>query len=173
MSRPEQPLAQRFWAKVDKTTTPDGCWTWTACEGHGYGYLLARRDGKWKRVKAAIISWEIANSRPFPQDKLLCHQCNNRICVRPDHLYAGTYTDNNRDTVKAGHNTNPKGEAHPKHKLTLDQVREIRYLYSSKEGSYRKASTSQRKLAEQFGISRRAIRSIISHKNWKESYEVK
>ena len=125
----------------------------------------------WDRSKAAIVSWEIANGRPFPKGLLICHTCNNSICVRPDHLYAGTYTDNNRDTVKAGHKNSPHGEETWDAKLTWEKVREIRNLYASRGGPYRKGRVSERSLATQFGVSRIAIRKVLSHQTWKESYK--
>jgi hypothetical protein len=173
-NHPTQPLAKRFWAKVDKTTTPDGCWTWTACKIQGqfqYGYIGMYVDGIWRRRKAAIVSWELSHGQPFPEDKLACHTCNNPICVRPDHIYAGTKKTNWHDCMDAGHNSHfPTGEEHFKAVLTWEQVREIRNLYANKEGFYRKASVSQRSLATKFGVSRRTIRAALSHSTWKEEY---
>jgi hypothetical protein len=183
MSYPAKPIKERFWAKVDKTTTPDGCWTWLGCDGHGYGYFGMYVGGIWKRVKGSLIAWEFANDPEWPdktdgfstlsEGMMICHRCNNSICVRPDHLYAGTSTDNNRDTVKAGHKNSPHGEEAWDAKLTWEQVREIRNLYSNKEGFYRKATVSQRSLAKQFGVSRIAIRKVLSHSSWKEKYNSK
>ena len=167
LERPTVPLEVRFWEKVDKTTTPDGCWTWNACRGHGYGYIGRYVDGVWDRSKAAIVSWELAHGKRFPSGMILCHRCNNPPCVRPDHLYAGTYATNNQDTVNSRHKNAQKGEDNWKAVLTWEQVREIRNLYANKEGFYRKASVSQRSLATKFGVSRRTIRAALSHSTWK------
>jgi hypothetical protein len=137
--------------------------------------------GVWKRVKGALIAWELTNERDWPdktdgfstlsEGECILHRCNNPICVRPDHLYLGSKAENSQYAVKCGRWTQAKkGEEHYKAVLTWEQIREIRNLYS-KEGFYRKATMSQRKLATKFGVSRRTIRAVLSHQTWKESYE--
>jgi hypothetical protein len=37
-----------------------------------------------------------------PADKLVCHRCDNKPCVEPSHVYVGTSTNNNRDTIERG-----------------------------------------------------------------------
>lgn len=172
MSRPAGRLEDRFWAKVDKGT-PNECWVWTGCKGSrpfAYGYLGKYVDGKWKRVNAAKISWEIFHNKRQPEGTCICHTCDNPPCVRPDHLYLGDKQTNARDCVNRGRRNSPKGENTWDAKLTWEKVREIRNLYSSRGGSYRKGRVSERTLAKQFNVSRIAIRKVLSHQTWKESY---
>jgi hypothetical protein len=72
--------------------------------------------------------------------------------------------------VNRGRRNSPKGENTWDAKLTWEKVREIRNLYSSRGGSYRKGRVSERTLAKQFNVSRIAIRKVLSHQTWKESY---
>lgn len=55
---------------------------------------------------------------------------------------------------------NNKGEKHPRSKVTLEQVQEIRRL--AELGVSRKA------IEERFGMSKSAIASIIMRKTWTE-----
>jgi hypothetical protein len=82
-------MEERFWSKVDKT---EECWLWTGCTRSGYGLF---RVGK-KMVSAHRWIYEQENG-PIPEGALLRHTCDNPPCVRPDHLIAGSYGDNNRD----------------------------------------------------------------------------
>ena len=164
ISHKRKSLAERFWAKVDKT---GGCWIWTACKDrYGYGFIAMKIDGKWTgRVRASRVGWELTYG-PIPKGLLVCHHCDNPSCVRPDHLFLGTKSDNALDAVSKG----LWGHIglHPNAKLTLSEAREIRNLYSSRVGTYQKATTSQRKLAAKFGVSRRTIRAVLTKITWKE-----
>lgn len=45
--------------------------------------------------RAALVLSGVA----VPDDAVVCHRCDVRACVRPSHLYVGTFSDNNRDTL--------------------------------------------------------------------------
>ena len=47
----------------------------------------------------------------IPEGALICHRCDNRLCVNPEHLYAGNYSDNMRDAYAKGRG--PKGYKRP------------------------------------------------------------
>lgn len=83
-------LEQRFWAKVSKS---DGCWEWTGFVSPlGYGKI---KDAG-KQLLASRVSYEL-NVGPIPDGLCVLHECDNRKCVRPEHLFLGTKGDNNRD----------------------------------------------------------------------------
>lgn len=92
---------ERFWSKVEKS---DGCWTWIAgCDPQGYGTFGL--DGKVQ--KAHRVSYQLAIG-PIPAGAHVLHSCDNPPCVRPDHLRAGTRSDNMRDKVARGRDWNVK-----------------------------------------------------------------
>lgn len=94
-----------FWKKVDKTSSPHGCWLWTASKKDGYGqvgYYTAKLFGVSQL--AHVTSWILCRG-PVPKGKNVCHDCpggDNRACVNPDHLWIGSQKDNVIDTVKKG-----------------------------------------------------------------------
>lgn len=76
-------VADRFWAKVDKS---GDCWLWTAgTNGRGYGTFWASPS----YVRAHRYSYELANGIVLTPDIYVDHKCHNTLCVRPDHLVAG------------------------------------------------------------------------------------
>lgn len=155
-------ILPRFWRKVDKTTTPDGCWTWKAsCYPDGYGqFKIGNRNNRAPRV-----SFELAYG-PIPAGLLVCHRCDNPLCVRPDHLFLGTVKENSLDMVAKGRapdgSTLPRmmGEDNPRAKLTAAQVSEIRSLHAA-------GGVTFTRLAVEYGVSSVLIAKIVHRDIWK------
>ena len=96
----EATLAQRFWSKVVKSKHPDGCWVWTGARGSkGYGSLARGERGLTRLTHR--ISWEMHHG-PIPDGMCVCHHCDSPPCIRPDHLFLGTDSDNMRDMNAKG-----------------------------------------------------------------------
>jgi len=138
---------------------PSGCWEWTMTKrGEGYGNIWnGERNEAAHRFSYRKFIGEV------PDGLNVCHKCDNRKCVNPDHLYAATQSQNLMDMVARGRNdTRAKtwGEKHNKAKLTAKDVRRIRKLYSWRSvGIY--------ELGEMFGVSGQNIYHIIHGKTWK------
>lgn len=93
-------LAERFWAKVDKTGTPEHpeCWVWTAHRmPSGYGQM---NIGGGRKVYAHRMAYELVVG-PIPEGLVTDHLCRNRACVNPAHLEPVTQKVNHE-----------RGEAH-------------------------------------------------------------
>jgi hypothetical protein len=144
----------RFWAKVQKT---EGCWNWTAGKNRkGYGMI---QTSVRIPVLAHRASYLIATGID-PDEKCVCHTCDNPACVRPDHLFLGTKAENNADMLAKGRASGGSfpGTASYLAKLTDDDVRIIRERYRH-WGAGRQA-------AKEFGVSPSAISCIIRGKTW-------
>ena len=144
-------------SNLDKSQPPRAgmdspCWEWTGPkERKGYG----RFDVHRRPILAHRFAWW-ATHGAIP-DLFVLHRCDNPPCCNPEHLFLGTYADNNADRVAKGRNaTGAKIRAsHPLNRLTPDLVREIR----------RSADTSEA-LAARIGITATAIRDARTGRTW-------
>lgn len=139
-------LEVRFWAKVEKT---DNCWEWIACrDKDGYGSLTGKR--------AHRISWELHFGK-IPEGLCVLHSCDNRICVKPSHLFLGTRADNMKDMARKGRSC--FGERNRGAKLKTEDILAIKRALSLGE--------SCASLGRQFGVRDTAINKIKLGHKWK------
>lgn len=143
-------LIKRFEKFVNKDGE-GGCHIWTGwISANGYGIFTIKR----RPVLAHRISQQIYRG-PIPDGMFVCHSCDNRKCVNPDHLFVGTQSDNMADKAAKGR---VKGELHSQAKLTEKDIHQIRHLMSS---GVRKA-----RISEQFGVHHVTLRDIELGKTW-------
>lgn len=98
----------------------------------------------------------------YPGEMRVCHRCDNRLCVRPGHLFLGTAGDNIRDCVSKGRNV-PKGlpgTTNHKAKLTDADVHNIRTRYRTK-------GNTAASLAIEFGVAPCTIAQVGRLETWR------
>jgi hypothetical protein len=145
----------RFWPKV-KIKSADECWEWQASTfSGGYGQFF---DGEHK-ICAHRFSYKIKYGE-IPDDLLVCHKCDNRLCVNPNHLFLGTPTDNLHDMIRKGRKVSgdTKGIKNSRAKLTENEVLRIRELYSK--------GARIADLAREYARGETTIRHICYRTSW-------
>lgn len=179
-----RPVLERFFEKINKNgpviyphLTP--CWEWLgSIDIGGYGYFgIGSRKTEQRTVKAHKFMWQLYNIA-IPEGLFVLHRCDNRKCVNPDHLWLGTHQDNMDDMVAKGRQVHgerrvaiaksippekrARGEDLPNHKLTWDQVEEIRKKYM--------AGATRAALGRGYGVSATSIFHIVHNNKWKSEF---
>lgn len=125
--------ADQFWARVDRSAGPEGCWLWRGClDANGYGWL------RWhgKRSRAHRVALEL-DGRPVPAGWHGIHLCDVKRCCNPAHLRPGPQCEN--PSPRRGRVLRPEER---------QAVRELRGVLSSV------------KVAAQFGVSTSWVRHL-------------
>lgn len=129
---------------------PDGCWLWTGATFGKDGYGAIGVGGK--TIGAHSYSY-IIHKGPVPRGMHVCHSCDVRSCVNPDHLFLGTPKDNFDDMVVKGRFNVAVGDKNGHTKVKDADIPEI----------FRLAETmSQSEIAKRFGISQPHVSGILS-----------
>jgi len=155
-------MEEKLLARVKKTNY---CWEWGGGKfSSGYGCIwnpILKKNEYVHRVSYKLFCGKI------PKGLLVCHKCDNPICVKPQHLFLGTYKDNIQDAIKKGRFGTHfvKGELHMNAKLKDKAVKEIRKLYG--KGRYGKGEFTQQELSKRFNVSQLAINFVVRRKTWK------
>lgn len=101
---------QRFFKYVDRKDPKTGCLLWQGnlCP-NGYGkFILRTADGR-REQQAHRASFLLFRGK-IPEGLLIRHQCDNRRCVNPAHLFPGTHADNARDRTRSRGTTSQEYE---------------------------------------------------------------
>lgn len=158
-------LEERFWSKVNKDgpTMPHmdtPCWEWDCPPSHIYGQFTYQGV----HYLAHRLGWELENGK-MPEELFACHKCDNRKCVRHDHIFPGTPLENMRDMQAKGRANycGPKRQARGERVNTAvlsdDDIRKIR--------KRRDAGEELLPIATDYGISRTQVSRIGLRLQWK------
>lgn len=129
------------------------CWIWTAStDADGYGWFWMHG----KNLSAHRASWMIHYGE-IPEGKMVCHNCDTRPCINPEHFFLGTALENSRDAVNK--NRILRGEFHPRSTITRELVTAVR-------GRYRFYKVPMRVVMEEFGITKTTVESIVHRRTW-------
>jgi len=138
------------------TVSSTDCWLWTGMTFTSNGRARTYLGGK--TTLAARVSYLVFKRLPIGK-LLVCHSCDNKLCVNPEHLWLGTAADNSRDMSEKKRTRKQNGSLNSSSVLTEDDVVIVRELLAK--------GLTQRYVAAQYGVSNGTISQIHLRKIWK------
>jgi len=145
MPKSSKSLEERFWDKVDKKSD-DECWIWEGFLNSGnYGMFRTGDRVMLAHRYSYMIHWN-----NYRESLDVLHQCDNRNCINPYHLYQGTDWHNTHDRMMRGKNNLAK--------LKEEEVLEIRRLSG--------LGISGRQIANMFKVSKGTVYKIKNRQSW-------
>ena len=133
-----------------------GCWLWLGAINSPGGYGQFYCNGSKHGRRAHRVSYELYKG-PIPDGLYVCHRCDVRVCVNPDHLFLGSHADNLADMARKGRRRGRMvGESNHKAKLTAEQVVAIR-----------RDPRIQIEIARDYGMSQPQIGKIRQGLQWR------
>ena len=151
MPRSAKPFKDRY------TIDNNGCWLWNGFKLGGYGAIRINN----KTLLAHRYSWMLING-DIQDGMVICHKCDVKECVNPEHLFIGTQRDNIMDAIIKGRLVYPTKKAkikQPKKTGILcrrDKNRENRIL------KMYLAKMTLRAIGAEFNISYERVRQIVN-----------
>lgn len=136
-----------------------GCWIYGG-KLHptlGYGCGSVYTDDGYRLCLSHRVSYYLFKG-PFDRSLQVCHTCDNRWCINPDHLFLGTIQDNLKDMILKKRHQHGKTHCHAK--LNDQSVREIKAKYSQGGHTYYS-------LAKEYGVDHSSIYAVVKNKLWK------
>jgi len=134
----------RFLSKVDTHCFDSTkCWEWMgASKGNGYGNVNVRGQNMPAHRYAYLLM-----VGPIPDGQDVCHTCDQRRCVNPDHLFTGTRKENMSDCKFKG-----RAAGGSRKHLKESQIQEIRQRLA--------AGVPPRRIANHMDINYHTVTSI-------------
>lgn len=132
----------------------NGCWNYNiGLTRKGYGRIMIK--GVSEYIHRFVYRHVKGN---IPKDHLVCHKCDNRRCINPEHLFTGTDMDNTKDMISKGRQRHPVGEQSGRVTLTEIQVKEIKVLGQV---------TNLARICRILQISPGCVSHILNNNSWK------
>jgi HNH endonuclease len=140
----------KFWSRYNCEGSPDGCWI-PDYGRNSKGYCNVWIAGACRL--AHRVAYEIVNG---PTKKHVLHSCDNPACGNPNHLHAGTNTENHHECLNRGRWP---------WKIKQAQIDEIKARWANRLA----IRVTQRQLSMEYGVSQPWICGLLKReeKSWR------
>jgi len=146
---------KRFFDKIEKTE--NGCWLWLAAKRGKSGYGCIKVNGK--TIDSHRMSYIIHNGE-IPNKLFVCHTCDVRLCVNPQHLFLGSHSINMKDAYNKGRLVVPTGVRYSNGNVPLNRTLTTVALVKHVTDCVKNRTTSLVKLSKELNLPYQLLRDI-------------
>lgn len=159
-----RPGVSKLVGRLEALSIPEpnsGCHLWLgAICPTGYGRISIGPKASRRYKRAHRISWEVHRG-PIPGGLLVCHKCDVRSCVNPDHLFLGTHADNCADMMRKGRG---RPGYHPRGTVLTSLTSAV--LNPALAREIRLSAESAGRVAKRLGVGKSTISDVRSGATW-------
>lgn len=138
------PVSERIKKKTE--INEHGCWIWTGKKNpNGYGIIQVNNT----QIGVHVVAYELKFGK-LPQGFIVCHKCDVRDCVNPDHLFSGTHKHNSFDMIS-------KNRCKPPNKR----------LSPISAAAIRRSTLTPLQISSQFNITRQHAQRVQKGQSWR------
>lgn len=146
-------ILDEFLNFINTMGNKDNCWLWEkTVNKNGYAILYHSKSIKLHRYSYEYFNGKIENGL------YVCHKCDIRNCINPNHLFLGTHKDNMDDMIKKDRHNVAKGESHYCSKLKCNDIYEIKIMLQK--------GIRIVVIAKKYHVSPGAISKIKHNRSW-------
>lgn len=153
-------LKEKFLQKVEKT---ESCWLWIGNKRNKNRDSYGVMSFLGKKVDTHRIAY-ILFKGSIPDGMYVCHTCDVKLCVNPDHLWLGTQQQNMQDAKKKGRLVIPEGRRFTDGNKPLNRVQSEEQVKQMKI-ALKNMTIAQ--VAKQFKVKESFVKDLSSGRTYK------
>lgn len=161
MTLPDNDRLRIFFAKCQ--TTESGCLIWRGKKKKGYSWIRYRG----REYLGHRLIWKSLNG-DIPNSTMVCHKCDEPLCINPEHLFLGDAKANVADMLSKGRAFwQYRRDGIVGHKGSRLTEKEYEWMFLSKE-----IGLTNSQIGRILGHNAKWVQEVLNGKTFKHKFKI-